>query len=45
VIPAWIGVGLYLRQFLLALRDADSNRLGPDQADRRGNGYLPAPRG
>jgi O-antigen/teichoic acid export membrane protein len=45
VIPAWIGVGLYLRQFLLGLRDADSNRLAPDQGDRRGNGYLPAPQG
>jgi len=45
VIPAWIGVGLYLRQFLHALRDADSTRLAPDEADRRGNGYQPAPQG
>lgn len=45
VIPAWIGVGLYLRQFLHALRDADSNRRPPDEADRRGSGYLPAPQG
>jgi O-antigen/teichoic acid export membrane protein len=45
VIPAWIGAGLYLRQFLRALRDADSNRLAPDEAGQRGNGYLPAPQG
>jgi O-antigen/teichoic acid export membrane protein len=45
VIPAWIGAGLYLRQFVHALRDADSNRLAPDEADRRGDGYLPAPQG
>jgi O-antigen/teichoic acid export membrane protein len=45
VIPAWIGAGLYLRQFLHALRDADSNRSAPDEVDRPGNGYLPAPQG
>jgi hypothetical protein len=45
VIPAWIGAGLYLRQFLRALSDADANRVAPDEAGRRGNGYLPAPQG
>ena len=45
VIPAWIGAGLYLRQFLHALRDAHSNRSAPDEVDRPGNGYLPAPQG
>src|SRR5205823_5399167 len=40
VIPAWIGVGLYLRQFFHALRDADSSRLPPEDAGRREDGYL-----
>ena len=45
VVPAWIGAGLYLRQFFHALRDAASNRLPRDEVGRRGNGYLPAPQG
>jgi O-antigen/teichoic acid export membrane protein len=45
VIPAWIGAGLYLRQFVHAVRDEDSTRLARDDIDRRGNGYLSAPQG
>jgi O-antigen/teichoic acid export membrane protein len=45
VIPAWISAGLYLRQFLGALSDADANRVAPDEAHRRGKGYLTAPQG
>jgi hypothetical protein len=45
VVPAWIGAGLYLRQFLRTVRDADSSRLPREKAGRRGNGYLPAPHG
>jgi O-antigen/teichoic acid export membrane protein len=45
VVPAWIGAGLYLRQFLHVLHDAASKPPPGDEAGRRGDGYLPTPQG
>jgi hypothetical protein len=41
VLPAWIGTGLYLRQFLRALREASSSRV-PGGQSRPGHGFAPA---
>jgi O-antigen/teichoic acid export membrane protein len=43
VVPAWIGAGLYLRQFLHVLHDAASKPPPGDEAGWRGDGYLPTP--
>jgi hypothetical protein len=44
ILPAWVGTGLYLRQFLRAVRDASSDG-APDAPSRRGPGLAPAAQG
>jgi hypothetical protein len=41
IIPAWIGTGLYLRQFLRAVRNTSATG-APDAPSRRGPGLAPA---